>query len=228
MHLFSAFLVFNIKLLSKLFYRTEVHWITPKESIDWEHIRLVVVLNHTSLFEPLFVAAIPNRHLWRGLKRLVVPVADTTMDRPIVGHLFRWLAPNAVAITRKRDDSWTRFMDQTGGHSLILIFPEGRMKRKTGLDKHGHPMNVKGGVADILEKIHHGKMIVAYSGGLHHVQAPGDILPRVFKSIGLGIEQIDIEDYKHQMKSGDFRRNVILDLEEKMKIHCPEAATARY
>jgi len=225
MHALSALLVFTVKFLSRIFYRTEVYWITPRESIDWEHIRLVVVLNHTSLFEPLFVSAIPNRQLWRGVRRLVVPVADSTMERPIVGRLFKLLAPGTTAITRKRDESWTQFMDRAGGNSLILIFPEGRMKRKTGLDKHGHPMSVKGGVADLLEKIHHGKMIIAYSGGLHHVQAPGDFYPRLFQTIGLGIEQVDIEDYKRQLRNGDFRRAVIQDLEERMKIHCAEVAT---
>lgn len=225
MYFISAALVFAVKYLSKLFYKTEVYWITPREYIDWEHIRLVVVLNHTSLFEPLFISAIPDRQLWRAVHRLVVPVADSTMGRPLVGRLFKFLAPGAVAITRKRDESWTQFMDLTGGNSLILIFPEGRMKRTTGLDKYGHPMSVKGGVADILEKIHHGKMIIAYSGGLHHVQAPGDLYPRVFQTIGLGIEQVDIEDYKRQFKDGDFRRAVIQDLEEKMKIHIPEVET---
>ncbi len=225
MHVLSTALVFAAKLFSKVFYRTEVKWITPKEQIDWHHIRLVVVLNHTSLFEPLFVSAIPNKHLFRAVQRLVVPVADSTMNRPILGQVFHALAPGAVSITRKRDNSWTQFMEQTGGRSLILIFPEGRMKRKDGLDKFGHPMSVKGGVADVLQEIHSGKMIIAYSGGLHHVQAPGDKLPRIFKSIGLGVEQVDIVEYKNQFAGPDFRNSVIHDLEQRMKIHCPEVAT---
>ena len=34
----------------------------------------------------------------------------------------------------------------------------------------------------ILEKLDSGKMLIAYSGGLHHVQAPGDLIPKIFKT----------------------------------------------
>lgn len=221
MNYFSALLVLATKLFSRLFYRLDVNWITPKEEMDWEGTRLVVVLNHTSLFEPLMVAALPNRNLWRAAQRLVVPVADITMQRPFVGRLFRLLAPKAVPITRKRDESWTRFMDQTAGNSLILIFPEGRMKRKDGLDKHGQPMSVKGGVADILQKIDSGKMAIVYSGGLHHVQAPGDWFPKPFRTIQMGVEQVDIPSYKEKMDGKNFRSNVIHDLERRMRLNTP-------
>lgn len=223
MNLISPLLVFAVKGLSRVFYTVEAKWITPRSEMEWEKIRLVVMLNHTSLFEPLFVAAIPNRPLWRASRRLVVPVADVTMRRPWIGRLFRWLAPGAVAITRKRDDSWTEFMDRTKGNSLLLIFPEGRMKRKNGLDKNGMPMSVKGGVADVLNKIDHGKMVIAYSGGLHHVQAPGERIPRLFKKIGLGIEQIDIAEYKARLRGDDFRAAVIQDMEARMRVHCAES-----
>ncbi len=219
MNIIATGLAFGVKLFSRVFYRTQANWITPKEQIAWEKIRLVVVLNHTSLFEPLFISAIPNLQLKRAVGRLVVPVADSTMNRPIVGRIFRLLAPNAVPITRKRDDSWSLFMDKVGGNSLILIFPEGRMKRKDGLDKHGKPMSVKGGVADILAGIEQGKMIIAYSGGLHHVQAPGDKWPKIFRSIRVGIEQVDIPEYKSRLQDPDFRGSVIRDLEERLKKH---------
>ena len=60
--------------------------------------------------------------------------------------------------------------------AMVLILPEGRMKRATGLDSEGKPMTVRGGIADILETIGEGRMLLAYSGGLHHVQAPGRAL----------------------------------------------------
>ncbi len=224
MNIVSPALVFGVKLFSRVFYRVKVNWITPKEQMAWDQIRLVVVLNHTSLFEPLLISAIPNKQLWRATKRLVVPVADVTMNRPVLGRIFHWLAPNAVPITRKRDDSWTQFMEKAAGNSLILIFPEGRMKRRDGFDRHGHPMSVKGGVADVLKKIDHGKMVIAYSGGLHHVQAPGDRFPKLFKNIGLGIEQIDIARYKRTYGGPDFRTAVIHDLEDRLKLHCSEVA----
>jgi hypothetical protein len=223
MNLVSTVGAFGVKALSKLFYRTEATWITPMDQMDWDNIPVVAMLNHTSLFEPLFIAAIPNINLWRALNRLVVPVADVTLNRPIVGAIFKALAPDAVAITRKRDDSWTEFMDKVGGNSLVLIFPEGRMKRKDGLDKNGKPMNVKGGIADILERIDKGKLVIAYSGGLHHVQAPGELIPRLFKTIRVAIEQVDIREYKRLLGGSgtDFRASVVADLERRMKKYRP-------
>ena len=220
MKIITAFFVFAIKYLTKIFYRVRVNWITPKEEIRWQELRLVICLNHTSLFEFLFSAAVPNSSLWRAIDRLVLPIADVTLSRPIVGWFFRVLIPNAVPITRKRDDSWATFIDKVGGNSLILIFPEGRMMRKDGLDKHGKPMSVKGGVAEILEKMDHGKMLIAYSGGLHHVQAPGEIIPRIFRSIGVGFEQLNIAEYKAGLSGTDFRSAVINDLEERKKKYC--------
>lgn len=59
--------------------------------------------------------------------------------------------------------------------------PEGRMKRPTGLDKHGQKMTVKRGVVDVLLSMKTGSMFFLYSGGLHHVQAPGQGLPHFSK-----------------------------------------------
>jgi hypothetical protein len=216
----SAAFVFGIKLFSKTFYRTRAHWLTPVDKIHWEDLKLAVLLNHTSLFEPLFISAIPNYRLWRAIERVVVPVADVTMNRPLAGRFFKTLVPNAMAITRKRDDSWSQFMDKVGGNSLIVIFPEGRMKRKDGLDKHGNPMTVKGGVVDILNKIEQGKILIVVSGGLHHVQAPGDWFPKLFQSIDISFEEVDVAEYKAKLKGSnfdEFRANVIGDLQKRLE-----------
>ncbi len=220
MKLLTALVVYSIKYFTKLFYRVEVNWITPKEEIRWAELRIVICLNHTSLFEFLFAAAIPNINLWYAIDRLVLPIADVTMNRPIAGWFFKILIPNAVPITRKRDDSWTHFLERAKGNSLMVIFPEGRMMRKDGLDKYGKPMSIKGGVTEILEKINHGKILIAYSGGLHHVQAPGEIFPRLFKRICVGFEQLNIADYKKQFAGKDFRSEVINDLESRKHFHC--------
>lgn len=224
----SAAFVFGIKIFSQTFYRTRAHWLTPVDKIHWEDLKLAVILNHTSLFEPLFISAIPNYRLWRAIDRVVVPVADVTLNRPLAGRFFKTLVPNAMAITRKRDDSWSHFMDRVGGNSLIVIFPEGRMKRKDGLDKHGNPMTVKGGVVDILKKIDSGKMLIVYSGGLHHVQAPGDWFPKFFQTIDIGFEQVDIPDYKASLAGSsfdEFRANVIADLQKRLDHQCKTLPT---
>ena len=51
-----------------------------------------------------------------------------------------------MTITRKRDESWNRFLDSFDDDAVIMMTPEGRMKRPSGLDKHGDPMTVRGGV----------------------------------------------------------------------------------
>ena len=135
-------------------------------------IRFIGFLNHTSLYEPLFAALVPIRCIWEISKRAVVPVAAKTLDRPILGRFFQLLIPHPVSITREADHTWA-VVWSTGDASMVLILPEGRMRGRTGLDLEGRPMTARGGVADILRAIDDGQLLMAYSGGLHHVQIPG-------------------------------------------------------
>lgn len=74
------------------------------------------------------------------------------------------------------------------------------MMRVNGLDKHGHPLTLKGGVAEILEKVGKGKMLLAYSGGLHHVLPPGSKVVRPFKKLKLRLEVLDIGEYLEERR----------------------------
>jgi len=84
-------------------------------------------------------------------------------------------------------------------------------------------------VADILQAIQQGRMLIAYSGGLHHVQIPGRI-PNVFTTVRLRVENLDIADYfAEQMAKGgpeQFKRNVIRDLESRRDTYCREEKAA--
>ena len=118
---------------------------------------------------------------------------------------------------------------------MIIIFPEGRMKRANGLDKHGRPMTVRGGIADILRQHEGGPMLIAYSGGMHHIQVPGQHLPRLFRTIRLRFEGLEIEAYRQgigmHLKPIDFKRAVRSDLERRRDLYCPPleaAAGIRY
>ena len=44
-------------------------------------------------------------------------------------------------------------------------------------------MTVRGGVFDVLDAIGEEQMIVAYSDDLHHVQIPGQTIPKLFRKI---------------------------------------------
>lgn len=224
-----AFAVFSllllIKGLSRLFYRLEVSWISPPPE-RWDDVRIGVLLNHTSLFEPVFAGALPNGFLRKLARDGAVPIADVTLRRPLAGLLFRSIAGQVIEITRKRDASWDKVLESIRPGSLVVIMPEGRMMRRGGLDKTGKPMTVRGGIADLIEATPCGTMVVAYSGGLHHVQAPGDKIPRLFKTIRINFETLDVAAYREGLADGNghkrsFKRAVIADLEQRRDQHCP-------
>ena len=218
-----------IKVFSMVFYRANNEWLHEHEEDPWKGVKLIALLNHTSLFEPLYLAAAPWRMLWRIAGRIIAPGADVTMDRPLAGWFLKFIAPKMVPISRERDETWDNFLNLIESYSVVIIAPEGRMKRPTGLDKHGKPMSVRGGVADILEMLPYGEMVLAYSGGLHHVQTPGQGLPKLFKRIEVRCEKLNIEEYVNKMKSHPelpYKKAVIQDLEARMAMNIPEVFTS--
>jgi hypothetical protein len=213
-----------LKVLSRIFYRHDFAFIGPTPPDPWGDIRLVAFLNHTSLFEPVFLGAVPARFIWRLAAHGVVPAADKTTDRPLVGLVFKFVAHHVIAITRQRDDTWFQVLRKIDPDSMVVIAPEGRMKRANGLDLHGRPMTVRGGIADLLHAVKDGRMLIAYSGGLHHVQIPGK-MPRIFKTVRLRVENIDIAEYIAEiMKRGgeeEFKKNVMKDLDWRRDHYAP-------
>jgi hypothetical protein len=218
-------LLLMVKGLSRLFYRHDWEWVASYDQQPWKNIRLVAFLNHTSLFEPLFLGGVPSSFCWRLARHGVVPVASKTTDRPLVGMLFKFVANQVVPISRERDHTWFETLQKIDPDSMVVILPEGRMKRANGLDLNGQPMSVRGGIADILEAMQHGKMLIAYSGGLHHVQVPGHA-PRPFKKIRMRLEEVEIGAYMREMiaRGGEenFKRAVREDLDRRRDLLCPE------
>ncbi len=222
-------LLYSLKILSRIFYRHDWAFVGTVPPNPWKGLRLVVFLNHTSLFEPVFLGVPPASFIWRLARHGVVPAADKTTDRPLVGMLFRFIAHEVIPITRQRDDTWSQVLSTIEPDSMVAIAPEGRMKRANGFDLHGKPMTVRGGVADIMLAMKEGRMLLAYSGGLHHVQVPGHV-PNVFKTVSLRGEVLEIADYvREMMQDGgeeQFKRNVIRDLERRRDLYCPEEPAA--
>ncbi|MGB5477052.1 MAG: hypothetical protein WBO53_08575, partial [Thermoanaerobaculia bacterium] len=135
-----------------------------------------------------------------------------------------------LPITRQADRTWKAVLDRVTEDVMIIILPEGRMKRANGLDRHGNPMTVRGGIADILAAIPEGKMLIAYSGGLHHVQVPGQHLPRPFKTLRMNLEEVDIPTYRGSFECNsdpqEFKHRVKLDLADRRDRHCPDVEDA--
>jgi hypothetical protein len=224
-----------IKRLSHLCYRFEINWVSPPPPDPWRHLRLVIFLNHTSLYEPLFVGGFPDQFLKRIAFKGLMPVADKATRRPLMGLFFRMVAKNVIAVTRKQDHTWQQVLTTMRADSMVIIMPEGRMMRADGLDKNGQPMTVRGGVADIIQSIAWGRMLLAYSTGLHHVQIPGQRkLPRLFKTLRMRLETLDIGEYRrrHMDRYGPdgFKRALTHDLETRRDKYCigrrPDATTA--
>ena len=217
-------LLLAVKAASRLLLRVRIEFVREVDD-PWAGLRVVAILNHTSLFEPVLTAVAPNRLLWQIAAHGVLPVADKTLARPIVGRLYRFVARHVVRVTRRRDETWADVLERLHDEeALIVILPEGRMKRRTGLDLDGNPMTIRGGIADILESVPDGRLFIGYSGGLHQVHAPGDRLPRLFRRVRLGAEVLDIPAYRRELLDrhgpDGFKGAVIEDLTERRDRHC--------
>ena len=218
-------LLLALKYLSRIFFRHDMRFIGEVPADPWADLRLVAFLNHTSLFEPVFLGGVPNRFLWRVAAHGVVPAAEKTTGRPLVGLIFKFVAHHVISITRERDHTWFAVLDKVDPKSMVIIAPEGRMKRESGLDVHGNPMTVRGGIADVLLAVGKGRMLITYSGGLHHVQIPGRKTVHVFQKVRMNIENLDIESYISGLMATageeNFKRSVREDLDRRRDLNCP-------
>jgi hypothetical protein len=216
-------LLLAIKVASRVFYRHEVAWVGEVPSTRWQGLRLVALLNHTSLYELVYLGDAPFSLLWGIARRGVIPAAQKTTDRPFVGLLYRLVARRVVPITRERDHTWSGLLGAIRSDDLVVMAPEGRMMRETGLDATGRQMSIRGGIADVLQALASGGMLIAYSGGLHHVQVPGR-WPRAFKTVRLRLERIDIASYVKELGEGRddaaFKRAVKDDLQRRRDLYC--------
>jgi len=218
--------LFWLRLVARTFWRVRVEWVGEVPADPWSRFRLVCFLHHTSLFEWLFLGAVPSRFLWRVAAHGVAPAAEKTMQRPLVGLFFKAIAAHVVSISRERDHTWRSVLGRVDPDSMVVILPEGRMMRRNGLDGDGRPMVVRGGIADLLEAVPEGPMLIAYSGGLHHVQAPGEHLPRPFRTLRLNLEWVDIRSYREEIRrragsDAAFKRTIVADLEGRRDRYCP-------
>ncbi len=212
-----------VKIFSHVFYRAKYTWLTEKPESPWTHAKIIALMNHTSLWEPLYIQEFSPKYLWHLSGHLNVPGADITLNRPIVGRFWKLMVPGITSISRKKDATWDTYMSTIEKDSIVMLAPEGRMKRPNGLDKNGKSMTVKPGIIDIIEDLNEGGLILCLSGGLHHVQAPGQLLPRLFKDIQMNFVYLDIPTYKAQF-SGSLREQkmaMVNDLQRRLETQVP-------
>ena len=222
--IFVFLLLLGVRATARILYRLREDWIPSKPAEMADDTRIVAILNHTSLYEPLIAGYASTKLLWSFARNGVLPVAEKTMKRKI-GLFFRSFVRHTVTVTRQRDSTWDEVLNRIDGKALVLILPEGRMKRRTGFDSKGRAMTIRAGIADILEALPDGRMLMVYSGGLHHIQAPGELLARPFKTSLCRFEMIDIARYKLELAEKypdlDFRGAVIRDLTQRRDAYCP-------
>jgi 1-acyl-sn-glycerol-3-phosphate acyltransferase len=224
--LFSMTVLLAVKWASQLLFRVRLTWVGEAPPGDpWARIRIVAILNHTSLYEPIFAGGAPVRFLRRIAEHGVIPIADKTLARPVVGRFFASLAAHVVALSRQRDHTWREVLAKIHDpKAMVAILPEGRMKRANGLDKEGRPMTVRAGIADLLLAVPDGRMLLAYSEGLHHVQVPGERFPRLFRTVRMRLESIDVAACRDALlaRHGErgFHQAVIDDLTRRRDLYC--------
>jgi hypothetical protein len=220
-------LLLAVKAVARAFWRFESRWVGDVPAGDrWQGIRLVVFLNHTSLYEWVFAGLPPARFLGRLARHGVVPVAAKTIERRFVGAFYGLVAAHVVPLSRQRDESWQSLLAKVDDpKAMVIILPEGKMMRRNGLDGEGKPMSVRGGVTDLLLAIPEGRLLFAYSGGLHHVQAPGERLPRLLRKVRMDFEVVDLAAYRARFLAAagraGFRDAVVDDMEQRLLSHSP-------
>jgi 1-acyl-sn-glycerol-3-phosphate acyltransferase len=221
---FAFFVLASIKTLVRIFYTSEFTWNPKREEIDFDQVRLMVLLNHTSLYEPLFLSELPYAFLWRIADKIYLPIADVTLKRPVVGFFFKLMLPRVFPITRKSDDSWQNYLSSIRVDDLIIIAAEGRMKRPNGLDKNGKKMSIRAGVADIIDRLGPGTILICHSGGLHHIQKPGQLVPRVFQPIRMHVTALDCVQYKKRFSEQARERKIqiVADFQSRLETETPQ------
>jgi 1-acyl-sn-glycerol-3-phosphate acyltransferase len=217
-------LLVAVNAAARIFFKLKNEWITPEPENYAKGTKMIAILNHTSLYEPLIAGYAPYNLLWKFARHGVLPVAEKTMKRPI-GIFFRLLVRYPVVVTRQRDKTWYKVLSKADSKAITIILPEGRMKRANGLDSEGREMTVRGGIADIIEALPEGRILVVYSGGLHHIQVPGELLPTPFKTIHCRMEMIEIPSFKKELERDypdlAFRKAVVADLTRRRDEYCP-------
>jgi hypothetical protein len=67
---------------------------------------------------------------------------------------------------------------------------------------------------------------IAYSGGLHHIHAPGEKAYRFFKTIKLNLDVLPINEYNNQFNltvgSEEWKKAVIADLQHRLETKVPK------
>jgi hypothetical protein len=85
-------------------------------------------------------------------------------------------------------------------------------------------MTIRGGIADIIRAVPDGRMLLCYSRGLHHIQAPGERLPRLFRTVKARLETVDLPAYREKLleSAGEegFKRAVVEDLSRRRDLYC--------
>jgi hypothetical protein len=70
-----------------------------------------------------------------------------------------------------------------------------------------------------------GQMLITYSGGLHHVQVPGEGWPKLFKKLKMNVEVMDITAYKTsfsgQQGAAEWRKQMLADLQHRLETKPP-------
>ena len=124
----KSFLTFILLVIvnvsARVFFKLKNDWITPEPANYAKGTRIIAILNHTSLYEPLIAGYAPYNLLWKFARHGVLPVAEKTMKRRI-GLFFSFLVRHPVVVTRQRDHTWDEVLNRIDSKAIVIILPEG-------------------------------------------------------------------------------------------------------
>ena len=78
LHVLRFSVLLFVKALRYICYPIDIEWVGNKPR-KWQKVRLIVILNHTSLLEFLYGSALPLSYLWRMAGKMTYPVAKETL-----------------------------------------------------------------------------------------------------------------------------------------------------
>ena len=79
-------------------------------------------------------------------------------------------------------------------------------------------------IEHIIDRLEDGTILLCHSGGLHHIQKPGQHLPRIFQPIRMHVEVIELTEYKARFSKNTRERKIqiVQDLQNRLDTECPQ------
>lgn len=194
---FGGVIIFFSWILVKILYRCSWTWIGKNSDRGFQDMKALFLMNHTSYADHMIFVLVPINVIYKMFWNARIAVAQHQVKN--FKGLLQYLENNIVPLSRQRDDSWNNYLSNANAKSIFVMYPEGTRMSPEGLDKNGKKVRVKGGVADILELLPDGDIVILYLDGFYEILGAGMKFPKLFKKVRVTAEVVDIAALKHEL-----------------------------